>query len=207
MRLPWEGGCDGYTALMPQRDVYISADVESDGPIPGPFSMLSFGLAVAARFDGTLFEPEDPQKQTFYCELQPISSEYRPEALAVSQLDRERLKSEGELAEQAMLRATAWTESVSRGDRPVLVGFPLVFDWMFLYWYFQRFTGDSPFDFSAGLDMKTMYQQKARVPLSLAGKDDLPGELKSNRTHTHNALDDAIEQADIFVKLFEWSGN
>jgi hypothetical protein len=29
-------------------DIYFSADIEADGPIPGPYSMLSFGLAVAA---------------------------------------------------------------------------------------------------------------------------------------------------------------
>ncbi len=28
-------------------DVYFSADVETDGPIPGPFSILSFALVFA----------------------------------------------------------------------------------------------------------------------------------------------------------------
>lgn len=28
-------------------DVYFSADVETDGPIPGPFSILSFALVYA----------------------------------------------------------------------------------------------------------------------------------------------------------------
>jgi hypothetical protein len=25
-------------------DIYFSADIETDGPIPGPYSMLSFGI-------------------------------------------------------------------------------------------------------------------------------------------------------------------
>src|SRR6185312_13467330 len=66
-------------------------------------------------------------------------------------------------------------------ERPVLVGYPVVFDWMFLHWYFVRFCGGSPFGFSGALDMKTMYQQKARVPLERAGRDDLPAELRSSR--------------------------
>ena len=37
-------------------DVYFSADVETDGPIPGPFSILSFALVYAGRFDGGRFE-------------------------------------------------------------------------------------------------------------------------------------------------------
>ena len=27
-------------------DVYFSADIETDGPIPGPFSMLSFAIVL-----------------------------------------------------------------------------------------------------------------------------------------------------------------
>lgn len=43
-------------------------------------------------------------------------------------------------------------------------------------------------------------------PDASEGRDDLPPELRSTRSHTHNALDDAIEQADIFNRLFEWPG-
>ncbi|MFJ2578571.1 hypothetical protein [Kitasatospora aureofaciens] len=30
--------------------VYVSVDVEADGPIPGPYSMVSFGAVVAVLF-------------------------------------------------------------------------------------------------------------------------------------------------------------
>ena len=85
-----------------------------------------------------------------------------------------------------------------------MVGYPVVFDWMFIYWYFMHFIGESPFGFSGALDMKTMYQQKARLTLDRAGRTDLPPELASERRHTHNALDDAVEQAEIFNRLFVW---
>jgi hypothetical protein len=77
---------------------------------------------------------------------------------------------------------------------------------MFLHWYFIRFLGSSPFGFSSALDIKTIYQQKAGVTLDQAGLNDLPVELSSKREHTHNALDDAIEQAEIFQHLFLWDG-
>ena len=44
-------------------DIYISADVEADGPIPGRYSMLSFGLAVAATFDGKRSRRKTPQRR------------------------------------------------------------------------------------------------------------------------------------------------
>ena len=36
-------------------EIYVSTDVEADGPIPGPHSMLSFGSA-AFLADGTLLD-------------------------------------------------------------------------------------------------------------------------------------------------------
>ena len=187
-------------------DVYISADIESDGPIPGRYSMLSFGMAVAARFDGRDFVACDPSAATFYRELRPVTDEFKPDAVHVSGLDRARLATDGADPETAMTEATDWVREQAQGARPVLVGYPVVFDWMFLHWYFVRFVGKSPFGFSGALDMKTMYQQKARVPLDRAGRDDLPAELRSSRAHTHNARDDAVEQAEIFALLFEWPG-
>jgi len=33
------------------NEIYISTDIESDGPIPGPYSMLSFGSAAFVPFE------------------------------------------------------------------------------------------------------------------------------------------------------------
>jgi hypothetical protein len=188
------------------HDIYISADIESDGPVPGRYSMLSFGLAVAGRFDGAVFTSAEPGAATFYRELRPVSEEFVPGAVAVTGLDRAQLAAEGADPEEAMADAAAWVTDQAGDARPVMVGYPIVFDWMFMHWYFVRYVGRSPFGFSGALDMKTIYQQKARVPLDQAGRDDLPAVLRSTRAHTHNARDDAIEQAEIFARLFEWPG-
>jgi hypothetical protein len=189
---------------MVTPDVYISLDIEADGPIPGPYSMLSFGLAVAGRFDGDVFVPANPTERTLYRELQPISEFYDDAALEVARLDRDALRESGLEPAVAMRDAVKWLDGVAEDGHLVLTGFPLLFDWMFFYWYLRQFSSDPPISFSSGLDMKTMYQQRARVCLGATGKEDLPDELRSRRTHTHNALDDAIEQADIFIKLFDW---
>jgi hypothetical protein len=188
-------------------DLFFSVDVEADGPIPGPYSMLAIGLCVAGRYDGERFAPTDPRADTFYAELRPISEEWSPDAVSVSGLDRAKLAKEGREPAEAMTAAAEWVRARADHDRPVMVGFPLVFDWMFAYWYFERFAeGGSPFGFSSGLDMKTMYQQKAGVVLSEAGKDDLPARLQGDAPHRHQALDDAVEQAEIFARLFAWHG-
>jgi hypothetical protein len=187
-------------------DLYFSGDIEADGPIPGRYSMLSFGLAVASRFDGSKFEPLDPSAATFYRELKPISDDVDAQALAVAGLDRDELVRDGADPAEAMRAAATWISEQAGDARAVLVGYPVVFDWLFLHWYFVRFLGESPFGFSNALDMKTIYQQKARVPLDRAGRTDLPPELGSIHEHTHNALEDAVEQGEIFNRLFTWEG-
>jgi hypothetical protein len=47
---------------MTDREVFISVDVETAGPIPGDYSLLSIGACVV-----------DEPSQTFSCELQPIN--------------------------------------------------------------------------------------------------------------------------------------
>lgn len=89
----------------------------------------------------------------------------------------------------------------------MLVAYPLRFDWSWLYWHFVRFAKDgSPFNHSRCFDLKTANAVKARAPIASAGRSQLLPALKSNRPHTHHALDDAREQAEIFAKLFDGEG-
>jgi hypothetical protein len=167
--------------------------------------MLSFGLALAGTFDGDSYKAAVCGEETFYRELRPISEHFDPQALAVSGLDRDRLTAEGADPAEAMDEAAAWVHSVRGRCRPVLVGYPLVFDWLFMYWYFKRFCASgSPFGFSAGIDMKTMYAVKAQTTISRATKSQMPRAVLSDRGHTHHALDDAVEQADMFKRLWAW---
>jgi hypothetical protein len=58
---------------------WIMVDIEADGPIPGDYSMVSFGAVVV----------EPGLERTFNGELRPISKKFVPEALAVSGFTRE----------------------------------------------------------------------------------------------------------------------
>lgn len=188
-------------------DAYFSADVETDGPIPGPYSMLSFALVYAGRFDGKRFRHPESFEQNFYRELKPISEKFQPEALRVNGLDRDKLLTHGEVPERAMSEAYEWITGFAGGAKPVLVAYPLSFDWAWLYWYFVQFSSKgSPFNHSLCFDMKTAYAVKASVPISEAGRSKILPQLLPDRRHTHHALDDAIEQAEIFGNLFEWGG-
>jgi Exonuclease len=189
------------------NDVYFSADVETDGPIPGPFSILSFALVFAGSFDGESFSRPQNYRNSFYTELRPISKEFQQEALTVNGLDRERLCKEGKSPEVAMDEAARWVRRMAGEGRPVLVAYPLSFDWSWLYWYFVRFAKEgSPFKHSSCFDVKTAIAVKGHLPISLSSRPKLNQALTSSHVHTHNALDDAAEQAEIFANVFEWDG-
>jgi hypothetical protein len=187
--------------------VFISADVEADGPIPGPahYSMLSFGLAVAGSFDGDRFEPAGDDPPTFYAELAPISERFEPATLAVSGLDRDRLAREGRAPAEAMSAAADWVRQVAGQRRPVMVAYPAPYDWMWLAWYFGAYASN-PFGHSGCLDIKTLYQARAGVVWARAVKRHMPPSLRPGRAHTHNALDDALEQAELFANIWAWDG-
>jgi len=188
-------------------DAYFSADVETDGPIPGPFSMLSFALVYAGSFNGRRFQRPESYDRAFYRELRPISNEFQQEALKINGLDRDRLCREGKDPEQVMTEASKWVKDTCGNANPILVAYPLCFDWSWLYWYFIRFSAEgSPFGHSRCFDIKTAFSVKGRIPISLAGRARLGPSLGSNRAHTHHAIGDAVEQAEIFANIFEWDG-
>ncbi|MFF2955221.1 exonuclease [Kitasatospora sp. NPDC057965] len=204
-------GTRGGSAGKVTPTVYVSVDVEADGPIPGPYSMVSFGAVVAGWHDGEGFRRAPGAAAAFYRELRPVSDEWVPEALAVSGLDRAALIAGGTDPGVGMREFTRWLERLRTGPdgrryRPVMVGYPAVYDWQFLYWYLVRFTGSSPFGHSGCLDVKTLYAARAGVPFAGIGKRSMPEELLPDLPHTHNALDDAREQAALFANLMEWDG-
>jgi hypothetical protein len=184
-------------------DAYFSADVETDGPIPGQYSMLSFALVYAGAFDGTTFYQPPSYDRTFYRELRPISATFEQEALDVNGLNRDHLMLEGGNPADIMTETAAWVRESAGIGSPVIVAYPLSFDWSWLYWYFVQFsrTG-SPFGYSRGFDIKTAIAVKLGRMVSSSGRARIPETVKSKREHTHHALDDAVEQAEIFANVF-----
>src|SRR5260370_12844476 len=117
-------------------DAYFSADVETDGTIPGRYSILSFAIVYAGSFDGLRFKRPENYDRIFYRELKPISDFFQKEALDVNGLDRDRLCIEGAAPEQAMTEAFHWIKANAGDAKPLLVAYPPIFDCTSLFSYF-----------------------------------------------------------------------
>lgn len=173
-------------------ELYVAADVEADGPIPGPYSMISLGMAVVGRPD-----------LAFYTELRPISDDFVPEALAVSGLDRDRLLREAPPAEEAMAAAARWINGLRSIGRPVFLAGPAVWDGMFVHWYFMRFLGKSPFSATgAGIDLRSYWMGLTGCEWAESRKGAIKRKLNlTDLPHTHHAGEDAAELAKVFEAI------
>lgn len=175
-------------------EIYVSTDVEADGPIPGPHSMLSFASA-AYRADKTLVA-------TFAANLELLAgSEPHPDTMRwwQTQPDAWRACREGTQApEAAMPRYAAWLEKLP--GKPVFVGYPAAYDFLFVYWYLIRFAGRSPFSHSA-LDIKTFAMALLGTDYRASTKRHMPRRWFDELPHTHQALDDALEQGALFCNM------
>ena len=82
----------------------------------------------------------------------------------------------------------------------MFVAYPAAFDFMFVYWYLIRFTGESPFSHSA-LDIKTFAMAMLKTNYRDSTKRNMPRHWFDKLPHRHIALDDAIEQGALFCNM------
>ena len=164
--------------------LYISVDVESDGPAPGVASMIALGAAVVEPGVG----------RTFGATLRPISDGWDPKALAVSGYTREQTLAFEDPA-SVMRRFAAWVDEVAAGGRVWFVSDNAGFDWMFVCYYFHRFVGRNPFGWSA-LSLTSLYKGYAK---------DMRANFRHLRKtcHSHDPVDDAKGNAEALMALFE----
>jgi hypothetical protein len=180
------------------REVYVSTDVETDGPIPGPHSMLSCASVA--------FDEDDGEIGSFSVNLHTLpGAGGHPDTMAwwATQTKawaacRQDLRDPAE----AMASYAAWLDALP--GRPVFVGYPAAFDHLFVHWYLHRFVGRSPFSHSA-LDLKTFAWTLLGGRYGDATKRHMPRRWFGEQRHAHVALDDAREQGQLFVQMRrEW---
>lgn len=176
------------------HEIYVSTDVETDGPIPGPHSMLSLGSAAYSSHKKLIdtFEANfETLPDAISCPETMLWWNSQPEAWAACRADLE-------APQTAIERYVKWLDGLP--GKPVFVGYPAVFDFQFVYWYLIRFAGRSPFSHSA-IDIKSYAMAMLKRPFRSVSKRSMPRRWFDDHPHTHCALDDAIEQGALFCNM------
>jgi DNA polymerase III epsilon subunit-like protein len=170
--------------LGEEVDRYVSVDVEATGPIPSDYSLLSIGACLVTK-----------PNVKFYVEIQPLNANltewpatHLPDLIS-------RCWEKGLTPKYAMEKFAGWLADVVKG-KPIFIGFNANFDFKFVDWYFHHFLGDDPFGINA-IDIKGVFMGKFGKRWYETNKGDIKRVLGITTAHTHNALDDAQEQAEV----------
>jgi hypothetical protein len=173
------------------NELLVSVDIEASGPTPSTGSLIALGACLI-----------HDDSQAFYALIKPLPGlPWLESAERVHRLPRARVEAEGVDPNVAMTDFAGWLDGLA-GDRgPVFVGWNAGFDWMFVADYFERYVGRNPFGF-APLDMKayimglhqlTRWSDTQRVQLN--------ARYGAAEPMSHNALDDARQQAAFFRRV------
>jgi len=184
--------------MSKKPEVFVSIDIETDGPAPGLNSMLALG-AVAYGQDGT-------ELGIFYSTLVPLPDarqnpgtmdwwKTKPEAWA-------EVTDEPRLPEVVIPDFCIWVNRLP--GKPIAVAWPATFDLGFVNYYCHRFSAGNPLGFAA-LDIRSYANGLAGYPsyygLSEKKIREMAGEIDTTGLRPHVALDDAIEQGRLFMAL------
>jgi len=170
-------------------ELYVSVDIETSGPIVGRHSMLALGACITI----------DVQR-SIHRIIKPISGEAEPAAMKIVGKPLAFFREHGVEPQIAHAELRDWLARECGARGPVFVGFNAAFDWGFVNWYFLTYLGTNPFGI-APLDIKSYFAGLAGVDWDDTRSSKIPDCYKPISTHTHDPLDDAIEQAAMFERM------
>lgn len=188
--------------------IYFSCDIETDGVVAGRNNMLSLGACAIDMDTGTIVSTFKRNLHTM-CDLRSDLDTMRwwkrfPEAFASARADAREPK-------EVMQDFVDWVIHSATPDSIIFAWKP-VMDLAFVRYYIHRFHPqgadlciNSIFGRQGfGLDQKTVAALALQQPYRKTKMDSLPESVRLNdkneviEQHSHDALEDAIEQAHIF---------
>lgn len=181
----------------PKPLLFLSFDIEADGPAPGLNSMLSMGFVGINEAGQFVFQFEanlkplpdaNPDSKTLQWWAHPDQAA-AVDYIAQNQRDPKEafqllVQHIDKLKAEYQVRCVAW---------------PIAYDWQWINYYFHRFIGSNPLGHSA-TDIGSYAWGLLGTKTHNVGKLE---EFKDPKLpHTHKALDDAKEQGMVFYNLW-----
>jgi ribonuclease T len=180
--------------MSQKREVFISVDIETAGPVVSEHSMLTVGACLA-------YHPEIE----FSVMLKPITDRAVKAALVVSGLSLEQAENDGLPPAEAMSKFADWiAKNAPENCTPVFVGLNAPFDWAFVNYYFLKYHGENPFGFTA-LDIKALFMGAAGCSWYDTKSSSIDKSVLPTLEGNHDALTDAKYQAELFRLVHEKS--
>lgn len=183
--------------------IFVSLDIETNGPVPDLYSMLALGAAA--------FNQDGEQVDSWYSTLFPLPAacldrdtmawwKTQPEAW-------EEVISNRQKPDDAIPQFAAWCEGLRADGQFDLTAaaWPAAFDFAFVNYYCHRFAGRNPLGFSC-VDIGSYARGlAARSPgcwLSREHMQAMTGDIDRSGLRVHVAIDDAVEQGRVLMALY-----
>lgn len=179
-------------------DIYVSIDIESVGPAPGLYSMISLGAAA--------FERDGEELGTWSANIHELADAIRhPDTMAFWEQHPDewaRATDDAVWPIDAMHAFEAWV--VGLGGKPIAAAWPAGFDFAFVNYYCHRFLGSNPLGYAC-LDIRSLamgltYSRGYR-DLHESEMEALRAQVDRQGLREHVAVDDAVEQGRLLVAL------
>ena len=201
---------------MGKRTITYSLDVEASGAIPGPWWMCSFGICktedVSVAFHRELSPlnlpgismPDNPRAMEVVVQGLP-DLDWDPELGDEDNVARVRghFETQGLEPRQALADLRDWLKAETGNNRPVIVGSPVTFDFMWLYWYWWQFLEEMPIFGFSGLDIRSYFMGSHGVGFMGTGKQRYLKHYPNEFQHTHHPVDDARQQGQIWHDMVQ----
>ena len=201
---------------MAKTAITFSLDIEAAGPIPGPWWMCSFGVCrtddVTRGFSRELkplvipgfSQPDSPQALEVVAKgLPSVDWEAGDPPEVNAARVREHFQHAGIEPLQALQEMEEWLRAETGSNRPVIVASPVTFDFMWIYWYWWYLRREMPpFGFS-GLDIRSYFMGMHGVGFMGTGKARYLKHYPNPYAHTHDPLEDARQQGQIWHDMTE----
>jgi len=168
-------------------------DVEADGPIPGDFSMLSFGAVKVNENLHTIF---------ISGAIRTISPFHNADAIKSIGLSEQDYIAKyailGKDPASVMKQFYDWIVDNNENGRPIFISDNNGFDWMFICWYFHHFLKYNPFGYSS--------RRIGDIYCGLV--KDMRAKWKHLRKteHTHDPIMDATGNAEVILHMLNNMG-
>lgn len=191
------------------KEIYISTDVETNGPIPGEYSMLSLG-SVALGENGKILGK-------FYKKLIKLpSAKKHKQTMDWWKENKEAYKeatSNAKDPKKVMNDYIKWLKKIKSKNKSDIffLGWPANYDFMFVFWYIIKFVEeykqksalDVPFGFHA-IDIRSYAMGHLKTEYNKTRSKYLPKKwFPKKEKHTHKAIDDALYQGLVFTNMLK----
>jgi hypothetical protein len=99
---------------------------------------------------------------------------------------------------EALADIRDWMQEDVGSDRPIIVGSPVTFDFMWIYWYWWYLLDEMPLFGFSGLDVRSYFMGSHGVGFMGTGKERYLKHYPNEFAHTHDPLEDARQQGRIW---------